>query len=269
CINSISYVLFTFAFSLLTLLTLAACEESFNPMQQNDQYPFSIHGYLDASQDTNWVRITAVRDSLFMGPDTSLDAVVTLEHLESGQKVTLEGSLFRYFGDHYAYNFRAVMELEVGQNYRLIAKRSDGAESSATVTLPPEFTTPYMLPMMLIIPEIEHLADVQVLYHMIFHLAEGDTHRIISFRHLADTVPGTSPGKQVRINTRPHFEFFRFLDPHTILKREVKVSSAGPDWHNFSEIDENLISLPEGISNIEGGTGYLIGVVSKTILWPI
>ncbi len=276
--SSVLYVLLPFSFSLLTLL--ASCNEPFNPMQQNNLYPFSIHGYLDASQDTNWVRITAVRDSLFLDSPEPLDAVVTLEHLESGHTVKMNDSLFRYIpANTYAYNFWTDMNIEPEQTYRLNVRRSDGVVSSITVTLPSEFTDPYFMagtrPFRvgvdtLFIRNVQYLADVEVLYHVVFHVPRGDVPRILSFRHLSDTLAnGSIHGRQVRINTGPHFAAFAGMDPLTILKRKVKVSSAGPDWLNFSALDKNLISLPEGTSNVEGGTGYLIGIVSNTIEWPM
>ncbi len=271
------FSLLPFAFCLFTLFT--ACNEPFNPIQQNDQYPFSIHSYLDASQDTNWVRITAVRDSLFMDTPVPLDAVVTLEHLESGNTVTMNDSLFRYFpGNSYAYNFWTDMNIEPEQAYRLTVRRSDGAESHAEVTLPPEFPQPNIIHAntrsfryMLHVYNVQHLADVLVIYHLILHrgIEVGDIRRAVSFRHLADTLSGPQSLNQIGINTRPHFDALFGLLPYTIVKREVKVSSAGPEWIHFSGLDDNLISLPEGTSNVEGGTGYLIGVVSNTIEWPV
>jgi len=265
-----------FAFCLFTLIT--ACNEPFNPIQQNDQYSFSIHGYLDASQDTNWVRITAVRDSLFMDTPEPLDAVVTLEHLESGHTVTMNDSLFRYYpGSTYAYNYWTDMGIEPEQAYRLTVRRSDGTESHTSVTLPSEFPQPNIVRTaisqryLLHIYNVQYLADVQVIYHLDLHrgLESGDIRRAVPFRHLADTLGGHHTLKQIGINTRPHFDALFGLLPYTIVKREVKVSSAGPEWIHFSGLDDNLISLPEGTSNVEGGTGYLIGVVSNTIEWPV
>jgi len=282
--NSVSNIFFTFHFCLFTFIALTACNEPFNPIQQNDQYPFSIHGYLDASQDTNWVRITAVRDSLFMDTPVPIDAVVTLEHLESGHTVTMNDSLFQYYpGTSYAYNYWTDMNIEPEQAYRLTVRRSDGAEGYAEVTLPPEFPQPIILPgtsrfqtdIRLQIHNVQHLADVLVIYDLILHYPDlGDVPYVYTSRHLADTLRGSYSIKQVSIDTNPHFLAITGLIlcyecSYTIVKREIKVSSAGPDWLPFTNLDKNLISLPEGTSNVEGGTGYLIGVVSNTIEWPV
>lgn len=76
----------------------AGCEHAFEPFQENEDADFSMFGYLDLNADTQWVRVMPVRQDLFLSPDP-IDAAVTLEHLESGQIVTLNDSLFE-FVDH-------------------------------------------------------------------------------------------------------------------------------------------------------------------------
>ncbi len=274
--SSVLHILLTFHFCLFTLLTLAACEESFNPMQHNDQYPFSIHGYLDASQDTNWVRITAVRDSLFLEEPAPIDAVVTLEHLESGESSAMNDSLFRYEGGYYAYNFWTDMKLEPEQTYKLTVQRSDGAGSQTTVTLPPDYPLPHIRAGSsnldtLVVNGVQHLADVQVLYDVKYHYSQvstsDDAINTKKFRNLTDTLRVLHfQQKHVLINVNHHLNaFYMGPIPYSIKKNKITVFSAGPEWVHFSELDENLLSLPEGASNIEGGSGYLIGVISKTI----
>jgi hypothetical protein len=274
--SSVLQLLLTFLFCLFTLIALTACEESFSPMQHNDQYPFSIHGYLDASQDTNWVRITAVRDSLFLEEPAPLDAVVTLEHIESGESAVMNDSLFRYEGGYYAHNYWTDMKLEPEQSYKLTVQRSDGAESRAAATLPPDFPLPQIRPGRfnrdtLVVHGVQHLADVRVLYDVDFHYSEistsDDVLNTYNFSHLADTLRGFHyHQRRIMIDVSFHLNaFFMGPIPYTINKNKITVFAAGPEWIRFSGLDENLISLPEGASNIEGGSGYLIGVISKTI----
>ena len=45
------------------------------------------------------------------------------------------------------------------------------------------------------------------------------------------------------------------------------VASAGAEWINFYELDEDIYTLAEGVSNIENGVGFLLGAVTKTIPW--
>jgi len=121
---------------------LSGCNETFEPWQENDQYHFSMFGYLDASADTQWVRILPVREELFLEP-RPLDFIVTMEHAESGESIVMQDSLFSYF-QGYAWNFRSEMDIRPGQTYRITASHPDGRSSHTTVQLPEDFPTPIL-----------------------------------------------------------------------------------------------------------------------------
>lgn len=259
---------------LFSAVLAVGCEEAFEPMQKNDKFPFSIHGYLDASADRQWIRVTAVRDSLFMNdPKSSIDAIVTLEDLESGETSIFKDSLYIFAGDNHAFNFWSDMEIEPEKTYRLTAERSDGATSSATVTIPSDFPEPNIRSGgngsfdIVDVNEVEHLADVKVAYYV-----DSDAGaNIHTYHHIADTTKRFTPSipnHKVEINISDHMEELGntyFFAGYTVTKRELIVSSAGPDWIYPVTNDENLISLPEGTSNIKNGTGYFIGVINKTL----
>lgn len=48
--------------------------------------------------------------------------------------------------------------------------------------------------------------------------------------------------------------------------RNIIVASGGPEWREeISSIGDIEYALPEGLSNVENGLGYMLGIVSKTI----
>ncbi|MEX2602199.1 MAG: hypothetical protein WD355_11150 [Balneolaceae bacterium] len=250
------------------VLFTTGCDESFQPWQENDRYHFSIYGMLDASVDTQWVRIMPVREELFLEP-RPIDVTVTLEHIESGDSIAMNDSLFRYYPELYAWNFWTTMDLEPEQTYRLTAKHGDGRTSSAQVKLPSDFPTPIVrmrqivddsefYNIVYISKSIDLLADVQVIY---FGLDEptGIVHSR-GFGHLKDTVRTSHDYHTVYIDPR---EDGLNIDP--IIKEVVFVANAGPDFHDFGSMDEKILTVPEGVSNIENGVGYLAGIVSKTV----
>lgn len=264
------------------LLFTGACDESFEPWQENDQYHFSIYGYLDASADTQWVRVMPVREDIFMEPKP-IDATVTIEHIESGEIIELNDSLFEFSHDAFAYNFWTTMDILPDQNYQLTAERSDGKTSQVSVTLPPDFPVPFVrverqssrdptpIRATVVIQEVERLADVQTVYR------SRDDQNMITIPHLKDSVRSSSGDLQIIMNPQEDFpplsSFFplpqevssvNFLDTQAI-KQHVFIASAGPDYYFFPAIGEKVISLPEGPSNIIEGVGYLAGLVSKTI----
>lgn len=61
----------------------------------NDSVSFSIYGYLDATADTQWVRVAPVR-KLLASPVEKPEMMVSLEHLSSGDKVVMSDTLLKF-----------------------------------------------------------------------------------------------------------------------------------------------------------------------------
>ncbi|MEX2601755.1 MAG: hypothetical protein WD355_08915 [Balneolaceae bacterium] len=245
------------------------CNEVFEPWQENDRYHFSIYGYLDASADTQWVRVMPVREDLLYQPGP-IDAVVTLENLESGETVVMNDSLFEYEHSVYAYNFWTSESLNPGDSYRIRVLRSDDAISSAVTTLPNDFPTPIIRNLeredQIIIEGAERLVDFRIIHYLQFH--NTDDEYMIPFSHLQDTLRMVSGGYMIINDPRDDMnrlsQYFG-MTPRTITHQQIFIVSGGPGFHFFPGIDEKIVALPEGISNVTNGTGYLAGVVSKTI----
>lgn len=264
---------------------MTGCNETFEPWQENDQYFYSIYGYLDATADTQWVRVMPVRRDLFLEPKP-IDARVTLEEVQSGKSTVMTDSLFSYAHNRYAYNFWTTMKLQSGHTYRTTVKRSDGNFSYAEVTLPEDFPTPKVqidyrseIPIntVVFIDEVERLADVQTVFHPEFDLT-GEEY-LVGRSHLRDTVRKESGNLEIIINPEEDFQFldnFYHMTPPVGITQYLTssspygpplifIASAGPGYHFFPSIDGKIEALPEGVSNVENGTGYLAGIVSKTI----
>ncbi|GAA5522492.1 hypothetical protein LQ318_12130 [Aliifodinibius salicampi] len=247
------------------LLLLSGCDSSFEPHQENSRYYFSMFGYLDASADTQWVRIMPVRDSLLHQPH-EIDATVTLEELETGKTITLNDSLFHFSNNRYAHNFWTTQPLEPSRTYRLKAERSDGAASHTTITLPTDYPTPIayiwepddFTPDRIDIKDIEKLVDAQVIHQT------QDQRSTINF--IKDTVVVPDRSYQVLIQPWINYESIgTTLDaiPNEDLK--IFVAAATNEFPDFATIDEITITFPGGVSNVENGVGYVAGIVSKTI----
>lgn len=238
------------------------CESTFEPLKEND-YVFSISGYLDATADTQWVRVMPVRDSLLFEP-SPIDATVTLDEIGSNKSTTMNDSLFSYLdgGGSYAHVFWTTMDLLPEHTYRLTAERSDGMSSSAEVTIPSDFPTPMVQENFVYIHNsIDRLGDVQSVYHG--RDSFSGTVRIKTYSHFRpeDTTRTGLDFHSVYIDQSK--EDLTGFPP--VVKSLIFVAAVGPDYHNFGSIDENVLAIPDGASNIENGLGYLAGIVSKTI----
>lgn len=260
--------------SVLVVLAFAGCDDSFQPLQQDEQYSFSIYGYLDASADTQWVRVTPAREQLHMPPEIP-EMYITLEHLESGATKVMNASLIEFI---FPTGFNAInawsdMALEPRQSYRLKAERPDGKSSSVTVTLPEDFPTPRLRQIpgfdnsyILYINGIDRLVSIEVrrLYRIRWAGRVFEKFSSVQFRNRADRV---GPG-----------EYTLYISPSGTpgplpegavienIRQQIFVVSGGPEWdEEIISLDDLSYFLPDVASNVEDGIGYLVGIISKSI----
>lgn len=265
-------------FAIIFIFFLQSCDESFEPLKENNRFFFSIYGYLDASADTNWIRLIPLREGLEELPE--VDATVTLEHMESGTVTVMNDSLFQFAFGRTTLNYWTTMELFPGETYQIVAARSDGNQSSVLIEIPDDFPTPKVIEDFganhgldtVLIEGVQNLADVRTLWRV----SENFSFRtpVYNFPHLQDTVEVVGTDWIVEIPTNMDFSMIARLyesasfgidELITVQHKQVWVASAGPGWLYFPDIEDNVIALPDGISNVENGTGYVIGIVSKTV----
>ncbi len=250
----------------------AGCDETLEPFKENDRFIFSIYGWLDASDENHWIRVINLQEEVDRSGG-GINGTVTLENLSTGEQTTFSDSLFQYTDNIFAYNFFANTPLKPSETYKLRATRTDGAESSVTIRMPGSFPDPVFQraampgdPDGLRIRGVENLAEVSVRFDVRFIQAEFTQPMRVSV--LADSIRTGSDEFFITIDTGIIADATVDLDSIEITNCEIYVARAGPGWLHFPSIDRNLIALPEGISNIENGTGYVIGVVSRRIVYP-
>lgn len=282
------------ALFLVLAILLSGCDQTFEPLQPNDRYFFSIYGYLESGADTNWVRVVPVGESLFIS-DPEIDGVVMLEHLEGGTSIEMQEKLFQFAEGVNVWNFWTTETLLPDNSYRLRAERSDGMTSAVTVRIPADFPDPEIVippvrfdeqfPDSTVLDEVlvrgaERIADVQAIYQIRDTITSREFRFSIS--HLQDTLRTGIPGEHViEIDPRSDMEELeRLLVVRSEVVREfdaarykfvncqLYVAVATSDFPNFHLLDFNVIALPEGVTNVEDGVGFLAAVVSKTVPYP-
>ncbi|MEX1212998.1 MAG: hypothetical protein WEA36_09150 [Balneolaceae bacterium] len=287
--------------SLLLIVVLwSGCDTAIDPIRNSDdRYIYSIHGLLDASADTQWVRIMPFRES-FRPDGTPIDATVTLEHLDSGDQFVWSDSLFQ-FGTLQAWNFWTDEPLIPGDSYRLTAQRSDGKSSSATLSIPETVPRPLVELGEVIEEDQEILFDQitiygveRIAYVFLYFELDIDQEKIqttfdtpvldkrhfrIAVSHLAE--PGGTPGEwRLTIDRRAlDLDFVYYLEPMMPFplspsnlwdyvemgRSQVSVIAAEPSWPEFTTLSNEEIELPDGISNVENGLGFVAGVTGVTV----
>ncbi|GAA5520829.1 hypothetical protein LQ318_03755 [Aliifodinibius salicampi] len=214
------------------LLIVSGCDQSFQPLKENTQYYFSIYGYLDASADTQWVRVAPARKQL--STDTIPEMTVTLEEVETGNSSVMHDSLFQPANKFNYINVWTTMDIKPEHTYRLV---------------------------------VERLADVHWRYYYKINSDGYMRERFFRFRArnwFSEKSPGNYVGRldpnADHINTPlPEGEVVEF-------ERTVFVAAGGPEWNEeIPSIEDLEYALPETASNIKNGVGYMLGIVSKTI----
>lgn len=268
---------------ILLMVLLSSCDDTFEPMAENDSYFFTMYGYLDATADTQWVRVMPIREGIDQLPSLE-NVTVEIEHMESGIREKMSDSLFNFGFGAEAWNYWSTMDIEPEQSYRIIAEDADGNISTVQVTIPEDFPTPVITttldddPMEQIffsasVEGIQNLADISV-YYFVSEIYSPIQH-VFRYPH-RDSAINTGEGSYAI--TIQHFQdiidFSRYIHPNfqrarqlfNITHRQLFFASAGDDWVDFSVFDELNIMLPVGVTNnVENGFGYVTGVVSKTI----
>lgn len=261
-------------FLLCPFVLVFGCDQTFEPLQENDQYYFSIYGYLDAAADTQWVRVGPARQGIDDIPDPS-GIKVTLKHNQSGKTVVMKDSLF---SSQKFLNYWTTMDIGNEQTYHIKVER-DGKSSEVTVTTPEELPTPLVLETggnpagfyVYIDDSIGHLADVKSKWYVVFNPQTEKLRREYTFTY-------RNTAKHTEAYGGSYFAFAPAEDEAehirkssgganmAVLHRQFFVAAGGPEWdEEISSIDDLEYFLDGTASNVENGLGYVVGIDSKWV----
>lgn len=258
----------------------SACDQSFQPLEANDEFFFSMYGYLDAGADTQWVHVTPIREQLDLLSDGS-DIKVTIKNIQTGREIVMNDSLFERAVDF--LNFWTDKPIEYDQTYRLSAELESGEKSQVLVTIPPEMPDPIVVVLTMpgappdyfvLVDEQVNLADIQVKYYMRLTAPGFETIRTVSFSYrnsaeFLEEFPGyytveLKPDAELREVER------QLLVPPEgdleVVYRQVFVASSGePLQEDIETLDDVTYALPQTVRNVDMGLGYVIGIDGKYV----
>jgi hypothetical protein len=275
-------ILLSSAICLLSILS--SCEDTFEPFQENDKFHFTMYGYLDASADTQWVRISPVRGT-FDAPPEIPDMEVRLDDLKEGDSVQMKNKLVQFGNQFNVINAWSDKKIHSGNTYRVRALNSTGGQSQVVVTIPEPFPIPKVLTesipgippkFFLFIDDVEHLADVQSRWHYRVSTPFWEEERFQVFNLKERTISVDSRLGSYMVELQPDKEKEHLMENSLVLstpggqieflENQFFVASAGPEWDdNISNIEDLIYHLPDGFSNVEGGLGYMVGIFSRNI----
>lgn len=281
---SYAYRPFQTILALLAVPTiLTSCDTTFEPLQENDQYHFSVYGYLDVSADTQWVRVTPVRDQL-RPTGEPLDATVTLENLSNGETIVMNDSLIQILGETVPVVW-TTEKIEPDTPYELHIQGKQQQESLASTHTPEEIPTPLVdlspgsssRPHAVFVEVPGTLVDVRAIYCLREHGDSEEEFVIFSIpigEHRFRTSEGYPNRYRVEFRGIANYLLDRVLltppeslsDRYEYFPRQAKVYTSNDSWPDFASLDQFEQELPEGVtSNVVGGVGFLGGLLSKTV----
>lgn len=255
-----------------SLLTFYSCDDSFQPIKENNRYNFNISGYLDASADTQWVRVGTIRGSIDELPNPE-GIQVTVKNLQTGESVIMKDSVFT---SRSVLNYWTTMEIENEHTYNITAERNDGKSSQVTVTIPMNLPTVYVnvitpAPIetrIYINDSIEHIADIQSVWYVILNPETENRKRVYRFP-IRNTLRHTSSffgSYYASANWEEEEEHIKQSVGAAEIKvasRQFFVAAGGPEWNDsLSTIDDLEYFIDGTASNVENGLGYVVGISS-------
>lgn len=256
----------TLLFTFLLVVVLAGCDTAVDTFKANDRY-FTVYGYLNATADTQWVRVEPLRDSLLLGARPEQDLTVRLQHIERGTWTDLEDSLFRYAGGITGHNYWTAVPAVLGNHYRIEVTDPAGGLAFAEMTMPeqapepeisnyPRFTNCQFLREQPPIRVYVDTSDRLVNLHGIYTKYDGSRQTVSYLREVEETDTGYIAAIR--------WDHFDGVCANNTRRMDLVVITGGDDWPEES-FDPETSALPDVGTNVTGGTGFFGGVASVSV----
>lgn len=251
----------------LAVLLLAGCEEEFEPLAPSD-VEYSIWGYLDPAEETQWIRAVPVRGMAATEPGPS-ELAVTLERVGSGRVISLRDSLFSFDrggdGTLYTYNYWTDEPIEPGAEYRFRAERPGAPTAEADIRIPgwyePELwvgqvsgVTSYLR-----LPGVKYVAYAR---ESLFVDAGSCVDRRIEPYPIQ--VDSADDGESVMISLAT-FHFPESCGAIT-MTGGAQVAASGAAWPSPLEYAPGVLGEPDVLgTNITHAVGFLGGLLTRSV----
>lgn len=113
---------------------IAGCDTSVDPLDEK-KGQYSIYGALNIYEDTNFVRVRDMNNSLTESETRDLNIHVTMENIEMGLSEVLEDSIV-YFDGVYTHNFETTLDIAPDTRYIITVEDSVGNTVRDTASTP-------------------------------------------------------------------------------------------------------------------------------------
>jgi hypothetical protein len=263
------------AICIALLFMAVSCDQTFDPLQKNEDLTFSMYGVVDVHGQFSVVRVMPIGERLINTDPESNNSEVFLIHNSTGDQIAFQDSLYKFGGDTYVWNYFSSEDLSANSSYRFVAQNSEGRSSVAQINLPSELPIPTIEEYntgfesgIFIGQSVDPIVSVKTRYFVQPVNELGcDPEMEIVISHLDQLITYADGRYRLEVNNRS--EISAALGPSVenfvINRRELLIVSSGEDWPDLSELIDLEITLPDVINNVEGGVGYVAGVAGRII----
>ena len=254
------------ALFLVTLFT--GCENSFEPIKENNLYNYSMYGILDLSADTQWVRVMPLRTTIFRDSMPN-NATVTMTRESDGLTEQLQDTLIRLAQNSYVWNFWTTQQLLPNETYTIKAESPEGEVTTGQAHIPSDFPLPELFFRentgnchIIIDSIVERIVVAENSYEFQIQRDLISGINTFSISHVGDVKPTFTGNHEIVFDDVPAIAAENNVSPQQIVNVDGKglIVSADTNWVG---LDIQNVELPGEASNVVNGLGVVTGIVSK------
>ena len=270
-------------FVLFGIVLIIGCDDSFAPLSGDVVSTYSVFGFLDAEADTNWVRISPVRDSI-VADDSEIEAQVTLTEIGGATEEMRPGKYYfrTVSGDtSTVWNYWTTMPIKPGYEYELRIENSKGVVTSKRVNIPEDFEAPVIENYDITFSKLDTLAELKIKWEV--HDTVSNKTFQKTFSHMDDVMSRGNLGYRATIDPNNDFLICAINLGYPVASLAYEASkagqlqlrdtqliltAAGDDWIDVYALSKEEISVLSVQSHINNGVGFMVGVVRKVLHYP-
>jgi hypothetical protein len=260
-------------FAAVLLATAAGCAEDVATPPPSGA-AFTLWGALDPASDAQALRVIAVTTVIENEPGP-LDATVTSTDLRNGAVTTWRDSLVTFGNGTTGHVFIADIDIDYNGVYRVDAVRSDGATSTALVTVPPlveafseldEGGSPEEAALWPGVPQL-NAPEVTALIQ--------DAGCVVNTVSVPFTDIENAEAEPIEFGWRTQFSLARFRDElpaflanGAVLRLTLDAEVASVEWRfPVEDFDPEILIEPGAFTNVEGGFGFVGAAYPASLTW--
>lgn len=247
------------------LFITSSCNNTFDPLQKDQPYAFSMYGFLDVHADTQYVRVMPILESLLPNHLDTVDYSVTITRISNQETVEMSPERFDFGTDMSFWNFLTNIQIYPNESYLIRSTNSDGFHTSVFVHLPD--TLPE--------PQVDDYnfsdesglitgfySDTLVSAGMLYVYTDAASSGQIYTQYISHLNEGLILDGSYRFRFR---NFARLPRNIRILQREFHIVTATTSYPDLKDLSFDEMTIPTLVTNVENGTGFVAGISRRIV----